>query len=62
MVGRGAIHRTHRDAGAHSDSVQQRHDDLGLPDGNGLDPKLAMEHFGFVDGVSQPVIEGTFRI
>ena len=33
---------------------------LPVPEGNGLDPKLSMEHFGFVDGVSQPVIEGTF--
>jgi Dyp-type peroxidase family len=33
---------------------------LPLPEGNGLDPKLSAEHFGFVDGVSQPVIEGTF--
>jgi Dyp-type peroxidase family len=33
---------------------------LPVPEGDGLDPKLAMEHFGFVDGVSQPVIEGTF--
>jgi Dyp-type peroxidase family len=33
---------------------------LPVPEGDGLDPKLSMEHFGFVDGVSQPVIEGTF--
>lgn len=33
---------------------------LPVPDGFGLDPKFSMEHFGFVDGVSQPVIEGTF--
>jgi Dyp-type peroxidase family len=33
---------------------------MAVPKGNGADPKLSMEHFGFVDGVSQPVIEGTF--
>jgi Dyp-type peroxidase family len=33
---------------------------MPVPKGNGMDPKMSMEHFGFVDGVSQPVIEGTF--
>lgn len=40
--------------------VVDRIDGRFLPPPSGMDPKLSTEHFGFIDGLSQPVIEGTF--